>query len=360
MKPAFLLLLAVGMAACGGRSPEAVAGAGHTFTVDTAYAHTSPLSQGRTSACWAFATASFLESERLRLVGDTVRLSPMYAVRQKYLKQFDAYYYACGGEELRAGSLAHSFLRVWREDGLMPLPAYVGVGEGVRRYDHRRLLRRLKLLAARAVNHRDLPRYRRQAEELLDREMGIVPDTFTYKGVRYTPRSFADSLRLSPDNYVLLTSFTHHPFYVPFVLEVPDNWEHAAYLNLPLDTLERVVRSALREGYTVAWDGDVSEDGCDPWLGVAVWPRHPVTQADRQQGFEQYTTTDDHMMHIVGTARDEDGRFYYLLKNSYGHYGRHAGMLYMSADYFRAKTISVMLHRDAIPCTVLPAAGSLP
>lgn len=291
---------------------------------------------------------------------DTLRLSPMYVVRQKYLDQFEAYYYSQGGEKIRGGSLGHTFLRVWREDGLMPLEAYRGVGQGIKRYDHGRLLKELKHLANKAVDSRDLPRYRTEVVALLDREMGAVPQTFLYKGKEYTPRSFADSLKLDPEDYVELTSFTHHPFHTSFILEVPDNWEHAPYYNLPLNELEEVVRQALANGYTVAWDGDVSEDGCDPWLGVAVWPRHPVTQADRQQDFEQYTTTDDHMMHIVGTARDEDGRFYYLLKNSYGRYGRHAGMLYMSADYFRAKTISVMLHRDAIPCTVLPAAGSLP
>lgn len=351
-KQVFILLLAVSLAACGGQCKEA--GAEHVFTIDTVHACTPPLSQGRTSTCWAFATASLLESELLRLTGDTVRLSPMYVVRQKYLNQFEAYYYACGGENIRAGSLPHSFLRVWREDGLMPRSAYIGAGKGVKQYDHRRLLRRLKLLAQQAVNHRDLPRYRRQAIELLDREMGAVPRTFTYRGREYTPRSFADSLRLCADNYVLLTSFSHHPFYTSFVLEVPDNWEHGTFFNVPLDTLERAVRQALQEGYTVAWDGDVSEASYDAGQGVALWPHHPVTQETRQQEFEQYTTTDDHMMHIVGTAHDESGRFYYLLKNSYGCYGRHKGMLYMSENYFRAKTVSIMLHREALAGFSLP------
>jgi len=144
---------------------------------------------------------------------------------------------------------------------------------------------------------------------------------------------------------VQLTSFTHHPFYTPFILEVPDNWEHQCYFNLPLDELEQVVRRALSAGKTVAWHGDVSEDTFSPRQGMALWTQHPVTQEMRQHEFERFLTTDDHMMHLIGTAHDEAGRFYYLLKNSYGRYGAYAGLLYMSEDYFRAKTVSVLLRK---------------
>ena len=320
----------------------------HIFSIDTIYAHTLPLSQGRTSTCWAFASASLMESEWMNTRSeDTLRLSPMYVVRQKYLDQFEAYYYSQGGEKIRGGSLGHTFLRVWREDGLMPLEAYRGVGQGIKRYDHGRLLKELKHLAKKAVDSRDLPRYRTEVVALLDREMGAVPQTFLYKGKEYTPRSFADSLKLDPEDYVELTSFTHHPFHTSFILEVPDNWEHAPYYNLPLNELEEVVRQALANGYTVAWDGDVSEETYSAKAGLAEWPQHPVSQEMRQQGFEQYVTTDDHMMHIIGTARNDEGSFYYVLKNSYGRYGAYEGMLYMSEDYFRAKTLSVMLNRKA-------------
>lgn len=346
MKTFVGILFGLCMAACAQQSKMPLEA--HTFATDTLYACTRPLSQGRTSTCWAFASASLMESEWLARGGDTVRLSPMYVVRQKYLEQFDAYYYSMGREEIRNGSLGHTFLRVWREDGLVPLEAYRGAGEGIRRYDHTRLLDGLRSLAEDAVAHRDLPRYRRMAIDLLDKEMGKVPQTFTYKGREYTPRSFADSLKLNPADYVELTSFTHHPFYTAFILEVPDNWEHASYFNLPLDTLEKVVRDALLRGYTVAWDGDVSEETFSAAEGVALWPEHPVSQEMRQQGFEHFATTDDHMMHIVGTAHDEQGAFYFVLKNSYGRFGAYDGLLYMSEDYFRAKTVSVMLNRNAL------------
>ena len=318
MKKAVVAIgLGLSLMACAPKGQNAVEA--HTFSVDTVYAHTRPLSQGRTSTCWAFASASLMESEWMNVRSeDTLRLSPMYVVRQKYLDQFEAYYYSQGGEEIRGGSLGHTFLRVWR-----------------------------KRLANEAVDSRDLPHYRAEVVALLDREMGAVPQTFLYKGKEYTPRSFADSLGLDPENYVELTSFTHHPFHTSFVLEVPDNWEHAPYYNLPLDELEEVVRQALANGFTVAWDGDVSEETYSAKAGLAEWPQHPVSQEMRQQGFEQYVTTDDHMMHIVGTARDEKGGFYYVLKNSYGRYGAYEGMLYMSEDYFRAKTLSVMLNRKA-------------
>ena len=201
------------------------------------------------------------------------------------------------------------------------------------------------VLAEEAVKHCDLPGYRKRAVALLDEQMGAVPDSFLYRGRSYTARSFADSLRFKAEDYVQLTSFTHHPFYTPFILEVPDNWEHQCYFNLPLDELEQVVRRALSAGKTVAWHGDVSEDTFSPRQGMALWTQHPVTQEMRQHEFERFLTTDDHMMHLIGTAHDEAGRFYYLLKNSYGRYGAYAGLLYMSEDYFRAKTVSVLLRK---------------
>lgn len=338
--PLFLLL---SFSACSHKEKQLER---HVFTNDIVCAVTPPLNQGHTSTCWAYASASLLESDWLKEhVGDTVRLAPMYVVRQKYLKQFDAYYYSQGREEIRSGGLGHSLLHVLQEDGLMPLEAYRGHPYAYRVHDHRRLLKELRRLARQAVKYRDLTTWRKRAAILLDEEMGAVPDTFLYKGTSYTPRSFADSLRLRAADYVSLTSFTHHPFHTSFPLEVPDNWEHRPCINLPLDELEQAVREALAEGRSVAWHGDVSEETFSTRQGIALWPKHPVTQADRQQYWEHFETTDDHMMHIVGTAHDEDGRFYYLLKNSYGKYPPYGGFLYMSDDYFRAKTLSVMMRK---------------
>lgn len=313
------------------------------FTDDILLPHTPVSNQGRTQTCWAYAMASLIESDNLALGQDTVRLSVMYVVREKYMRQFEQYYYSKGNDEIRNGGLGHSFLQVWGHHGLLPLEVYKGYREGAKFHDHRDLLKKLKSLAELAVDNKNLSYYRAKAETLLDEYLGEVPQKFRYKGIEYTPRSFATSLGVACEDYIELTSFTHHPYYTEFVLEVPDNWEHTPFYNVPLDSLETYVRNALLDGQTVAWDGDTSEEGFIARSGVALYPHTSVTQEMRQREFEKFETTDDHMMHIIGTAHDENGGFYYILKNSWGKIGPYQGLIYMSQDYFRAKTISVVL-----------------
>lgn len=317
----------------------------HTFAVDKLCGYTSVLNQAKTSTCWAHATASLLESDRLFAGGDTVRLSVMYIARQKYLEHFNYHYYTRGRDRVRGGSLGHTSLRMIARHGILPTESYTGLTEGVTEHNHRELIKQLATWADLAVKERNLPLYREKAEALLDSLLGEVPQTFHYKGKSYTPQSFAAYLQLEPDSYVELTSFSHHPYYTSFILEVPDNWEHASFYNLPLDELERTVREALAKGQTVLWDGDMSEETFCPKQGMAIWEECPVTQESRQRGFEQFTTTDDHLMHIVGTAHDETGKFYYIIKDSFGDVGPYHGLIYMSEDYFRAKTVSVMLKK---------------
>lgn len=313
------------------------------FTNEILLPYTPVRNQGRTQTCWAYTMASMLESNRLSEGGDTVRLSVMYAVRQKYMKQFELYYYSKGTEEIRGGGLGHSFLWVLKDQGAMPDEAYVGYQPGAKYHDHRDLLKQLRSLAEKAVDTKDLHTYRKKAEALLDQCMGVVPERFLYNGIEYTPQSFADSLDFHAEDYVELTSFIHHPFGESFVLEVPDNWEHAPFYNVPIDSMEAYVQRAIRNGQTVAWDGDISEKSFLARSGVAIYSDSLVTQQERQEGFEKFETTDDHMMHIVGTAYDKEGKFYYILKNSWGRVGPYEGLIYMSQDYFRAKTISVVL-----------------
>lgn len=330
----------------------------HTFTIDVICAHTAPLNQGKTSACWAFASASLLETEWLNeKKGDTLRLSPMYVLRQKYLAQFDACCRSHGKSAITDGSLGHTFLQVWSTKGLMPLEAYDGLGKGEEDYDHTYLLQELRRLAQKAVKSGHPGRYRRKAVALLNQEMGPVARTFFYRGQKYTPYSFADSLNLSATDYVELTSFVRYPFYSSFVLDVPDNWERASYYNLPLDTLVEVVCRALYHGYTAVWDGDVSEEGYDAEEGVAEWLAAPLTPEERQKCFDCHETTDDHMMHIIGIAHDEKGKLYFVMKNSYGDTGSQKGLLYMSQAYFKAKTIAIMLNRKCLDFVGLSMDG---
>lgn len=316
-KLALAVWTAVSLTACG--KSEQLPKEIPSFTLCQENPHTPVRHQGRTSTCWAFATTGMLESEwLLRHPGDTLRLSVMYFVRQKYLNQLEAYYYSHGREEIRSGSLGHSLWRVLQEDGAVPYEAYKGYLPGARRHDHRSLLKQLKNLAEEAVDAKDLEGYRKKAEALLDQELGAVPDTFVYRGHRYTPRSFADSLKLCPSDYMQVTSLMHHPYRKAVVVEFLDNWEHGTFVNLPLDEWELAIRKALSEGHTLAWHGDVSESTYLPRQGFAYWPVHPVTAELRQQEYARFQTTDDHMMLLVGTARDEAGKLYYRLKDSYG------------------------------------------
>ena len=345
MRISILLLLgSVALLAACHSAPRQQTLANPPFTDEYTSPYTLPLHQGRTSTCWAYAANGLLESAWLQAhPGDTLRLSPMYVVRQKYLKQLEGYYYSQGREEIRAGGLAHDYLNVAREEGLMTLDAYPGKPVGQPRHDHHRLLKALRKLAAMAVVRRDLPTYRAKAEALLDRALGAVPDSFLFRGQSYTPRSFARSLQLPLEDYEQLTSFSHRPEGSSYVLEVPDNWAHGIFLNVSLDELERRVVQALQRGEAVAWHGDVSEPSYQSPQGVAWWPQSPVTAAMRQRAYEQFATTDDHYLLLVGLAHDAAGRRFYLLKDSYGRYAPYRGLIYMSADYFRMKTLSVLL-----------------
>lgn len=341
----YVLCLLACLAGCSSPEKQRV---NMLFINDTILPHTPVRDQGKTQTCWAYSMTSMVESEYMGMSGDTLRLSVMYAVRQKYLRQFEQFYFSKGHDEIRGGGLGHTYLHEYREYGAIPYESYKGHQPDAKYHDHRKLMKKLRSLADAAVREMNLPGYRSRVEVLLDECLGKVPTHFTYNGREYTPSSFADSLNVDLSQYVELTSFTHHPFYSWFVLEVPDNWEHAQFYNLPIDTLESCVRRSLSGGHTVVWDGDISEDGFMAHSGVAFYPSYPVTQSMRQTEFEKFKTTDDHMMHIVGTAHDDEGKFYYVLKNSWGRGGPEQGYVYMSADYFRAKTVSVVVRKEVV------------
>jgi bleomycin hydrolase len=203
-------------------------------------------------------------------------------------------------------------------------------------------------------------------DRIMDVYMGEVPQTFAYEGKEYTPESFAGMLALDLEEYISITSFSHHPFYRKFILEIPDNYANGSFYNVPLDELTEITEQAVAKGYTVAWDGDVSEKGFSAATGIAVLPLHvqredlfsvpgaevKVTQENRQANFENLTTTDDHLMHIVGTATDQEGTKYFIIKNSWGEVGQHKGYMYMSEPYFRMKTISVMVNKNVLPTEI--------
>ena len=368
-------------------SASATFGQGYQFTEVVTVPATPVKNQAATGTCWCFATTSFMESELLRMGKGTYDLSEMFIVRQKYMNQLQDNYLRRGDGNIGQGSLSHTFMNAYRQVGIVPEEVYTGINYDSEKHNHSEMVRYMHAIADVAVKAKQRSsEYDKLIANLFDTYLGKLPEKFTYKGKEYTPKSFADSLGLNMDDYIELTSFTHHPYYVKFDVEVPDNWEHSLMYNLPLDEMMQTVDYALNNGYTVCWDGDVSEKGFSFTNGVAInpevkkvedlsntdrarfeklgekerleevfkferpYPEINVTPEVRQAGFESFVTTDDHLMHLTGIAKDQNGTKYYITKNSWGtDRNKFGGYLNMSESFVRAKTIYVMVHKDAIP-----------
>lgn len=376
-------------------SASAAFGQGYQFTEVVTVPATPVKNQAATGTCWCFATTSFMESELLRMGKGTYDLSEMFIVRQKYMNQLQDNYLRRGEGNIGQGSLSHTFMNAYRQVGIVPEEVYTGINYDSERHNHSEMVRYMQALADVAVKTKTRsPEYYKLIDNLFDTYLGKLPEKFTYKGKEYTPKSFAESLGLNMDDYIELTSFTHHPYYVKFDVEVPDNWEHSLMYNLPLDEMMETVDHALTNGYTVCWDGDVSEKGFSFTNGVAInpevkkvedlsntdrahfeklgekerleevfkferpYPEVNVTPEVRQAGFESFVTTDDHLMHVTGITKDQNGTKYYITKNSWGtDRNKFGGYLNMSESFVRAKTIYVMVHKDAIPKAIKGKLG---
>ena len=384
-----ILSVALSMSAMGAMAQ------GYQFTDVCRVPATPVKNQASTGTCWCFATTSFMESELLRMGKGEYDLSERFIVRQKYMKQVNDNYIRQGEGNIGQGSLSHTFMNAFRQVGIVPEEVYSGINYDSDRHNHGELVRYMGAIANEAVKMRKRsPEYNELIQSLFDIYLGKVPEKFSYKGKEYTPQSFAASLGLNMDDYVELTSFNHHPYYQKFEVEVHDNWEHYQQYNLPLDELIEVQDYALQHGFTVCWDGDVSEKGFSFKNGVAINPEvkkvedysttdrarfekmdekerldevykfeHPypevnVTQEVRQAGFESYVTTDDHLMHLTGIVKDQNGTKYYITKNSWGtERNKFGGYLNMSESYVRAKMIYIMVHKDAIPKAIKAKLG---
>lgn len=331
------------------------------FTVVKDNAHGNVENQCQTGTCWSFATTSFIESELIRKGNKAVDLSEMYNVRMTYPKKAESYVRFQGKQQFGPGGLSHDVLAIIEEYGIVPEEAFSGFVNGSTTYNHETLDAKLTDLVNDAVKS-PANSYKASVDGILDTEIGAIPTEFKYNGTLYSPASFRDAMKINSKEYVCLTSFTHHPFYSSFVLEVPDNWSKKAYYNLPLDEFQRIADVALGKGYTIAWDADVSEKTFDARKGLAyveTFQNEPkVTQEKRQEAFDLFETTDDHLMHITGTANDEKGNAYYLVKNSWGTEGlANGGFQYVSVPYFRYKTVCMIVHKDAIPKEIAVKLG---
>lgn len=312
--------------------------------------------QNRTGTCWSFATSSFLESEAIKKGNQNVDLSEMFVVRNIYKTKALNYVLRQGKANFSQGSLAHDLLNVVDKYGVVPESKYSGKLQPNQEHNHSELEKVLKgfldgVIASKNVSDR----WPIAFDAILDIYLGDYDKSFDAK-------SHANKLGLSADNYINISSFTHHPFGDSFILEIPDNFSNGSFYNMPIDELVQNIDHALDEGYTIAWDGDVSEKGFDAKQGIAVLPTDEkredlfekpgeemkVNQDKRQEAFMNYRTTDDHLMHIVGTAKDQNDNRYYIIKNSWGPIGPHEGYLYMSEAYLKMKTVAITMNKNAM------------
>lgn len=343
----------------------------YKFTIVKEQPATPVKDQAKTGTCWCFAMTSFMESELLRTGKGEYDLSEMFVVRHNYVRRIKDNILRRGKGNVGPGSIAHMYTWVMKNKGLVPEEVYKGINYGSESHNHDDLNTWVKAINSTAVDMKK-PLPQEIVNGVLDAYLGELPQTFTYKGKEYTADSFYKSLGLNADDYVELTSFTHHPFYEKIMVEIPDNWDYALMYNLPIDEFMQVIDNAINKGYTVAWDGDISEPGYAFKYHVAVNTKENirkqkvlktkalediVTQESRQMGFETFSTVDDHLEHITGIAQDQDGVKYYKTKNSWGTEDNGTGYHYLSENYVRAKTISILVHKNSIPKTIRTKLG---
>lgn len=346
----------------------------YEFTIKKQLDATSVKNQNKSGTCWIYSTNSFLESEMSRMGKKPIDLSEMYISRCGYLDRADNYVRRQGNAAFAQGGENGDVMRLIKKYGIYPQSIYSGFPEGQDKPWHSEMESVLRGILDNMIKVPDgklSPNWRKVFTAALDAYFGVPPANFMFEGKSYTPQSFSASIGINPDDYIAITSFTHHEFYKPFILEVADNWANGDFYNVPIDDLIRTTDNALDQGYTVLWATDVSEKTFSRPYGIAInpymawedmdeaerdslWtkprPEKLVTQEERQVGFDNLSTTDDHGMHIIGKAVDQNGTPYYIVKNSWGTANKITnGYLYASAAYFRNKTISVMVHKNAIP-----------
>lgn len=333
--------------------------------------------QASTGTCWCFATTSFLEAELIRQGKGEYDLSEMFTVRNNYKDRLFDNYIREGKGNINPGSVCHMATDAIAKYGIMPESAYHGINYGSERHNHGEMSTYMKALAAASIELKTLsPQYKAIMENLFDTYLGKVPETFEYNGKTYTAKSFAKELGFDDmSDYVELTSFSHHNFYEKIAVEVPDNWDHGTMYNLPIDEFAEVIDYALKNGFTISWDGDLTStfkhnngiaiepanvaDYAEALKFEKKFPELVVTQENRQKDFEEFRTVDDHVMHITGLFTDQDGNYFYKTKNSWGT-GRNeemGGYLYMSKSYVLMRCISIMVHKDAIPKDIRKKLG---
>jgi aminopeptidase C len=365
---------------------------GYIFTNTKEIKHTPVKNQSRSGTCWSFSGIGFLECELIRKGKGEIDLSDMWIVKHAYQDKADKYVRMQGNWSFAGGGAFFDVFAMIDKYGAVPTSAFSGLEYGEDIHVHGEIDALLKAyvdVVIKNPNRKLSTAWKRGYDAIIEAYLGKDPEKFTYNGKEYTPKSFAAFLGLNMSDYISITSFTHHPFYTKFALEIPDNWLMEASYNVPLDEMMKVINTAMDNGYSVAWGADVSEKGFNWRKGIAIMPEKDVanmdgsdrarwenlsqgekdeelykfdkpgkekqiTQEIRQKAFDNYTTTDDHGMVLTGKATDQNGTPYFIVKNSWGTDSRNPyhGFLYASEPFVAMQTINIVVHKDAIPADI--------
>lgn len=319
---------------------------------------TTPLKDQQSSGtCWSFATTSFLETEALRLGKDSISISPIYYVYPTYLAKAENFIENKGESYFGAGDLTFSVMDAYKKYGAIPESEYSGVIEGDWQHDHLEmdnLLHAMVESIGKSGYGRIKPHsWKKSIDGVLKAYLGNPPATFVYENKLYSPQSFAkEYIGINPDEYIEITSYSDSSFYEMFELNIPANWKKNKYLNLPISDFEHVIDYALHNGFSLAWDGDATEPEFNFDIGIAKLSQEEelktISQELRQSTFDNKSTTDDHNMHIIGKAIDKKNKEYFVLKNSEGNNNLN-GYIFMTRNALLLKTISLLIHIDAMP-----------
>lgn len=399
MKNLMLSLIALCLAlTAGAQTANTTSAEGYRFTDTKIIPTTAVKDQSRSGTCWCFSTLSFLESEILRAGGPAMHLSEMWIVRHSFMDKAEKYVRMHGTINFAEGGASHDVTEGIKAHGIVPFEVYPGLNYGTEKPDFHELSVVLKAYLDAVVKTGDKSgkalstAWKRGFDAILDEYFGPLPETFTYEGKEYTPETFAAQLPIDLDNYIDISSFTHHPFYTQFIIEVPDNWMWGTVYNVPLDEMMQIIDHALEQGYTVSWGTDVSEKGFSRTKAIGIVPEadtesmsgteaerwgkltdrekeaalykfdkpgkeRTITQQMRQTAFDNYETTDDHGMLIMGTATDQAGNRYYKVQNSWNVLPPYDGFWYFSRPFVAYKTTSIMVNKQALPKEIAKKLG---